>query len=134
MPKRDTSNPGTTLKAPSGNPKSPARIAEKDVKRRDLEMIKIIVYIHSKGLWLSDLRLDQWLVDADLNARLSDLTALGFDGQPDLVMAGKLAQGMEAASHCLRLDPQANDTVTSDLFTLGSTLYELLAGRTSYEG
>ncbi|KAF2254642.1 hypothetical protein BU26DRAFT_392011, partial [Trematosphaeria pertusa] len=42
--------------------------------------------------------------------------------------------GLEILSHCLPRDPEADNTVESDLFALGSTLYELLAGQTPYEG
>ncbi|KAF1967671.1 hypothetical protein BU23DRAFT_559154 [Bimuria novae-zelandiae CBS 107.79] len=82
----------------------------------------------------SDFRLDQWLVDANLNARLSDFNASGFDDQPDLGLKGKPAQGLEILSHYLPRDPEADNTVESDLFAMGSTLYELLAGQTPYEG
>ena len=69
-----------------------------------------------------------------MNARLSDFNASGFDDQPDLGLKGKPAQGLEVISHYLPRDPQADNTVGSDLFALGSTLYELLAGQTPYEG
>jgi len=93
-----------------------------------------VVYIHSKGVRHSDFRLDQWLVDADLNARLNGFNASGFDDQPDLGLKGKPAQGLEVISHYLPRDPEADNTAGSDLFALGSTLYELLAVQAPYEG
>ncbi|KAF2807828.1 kinase-like protein [Mytilinidion resinicola] len=111
-----------------------ANITESDLKRWAHQMIKSVEYIHSKGVRHSDFRLDQWLVDAGLNTRLSDFNASGFDDQPDLGLKGTRAQGFEIPSHCLPRDLEADNTVESDLFALGSTLYELVAGHTPYEG
>jgi serine/threonine protein kinase len=97
-------------------------------------MIESVVYIHSKGVRHSDLRLEQWLVDLNFNVRLSDFNAAGFDDQPDLGMKGRPAQGLEVASHCLPRDLEADNTVISDLFALGSTLYELLTREVPFEG
>lgn len=120
---------------PTGNlkeyvDKNRASITEMDLKRWAYQMIQSVAYIHSKRVRHSDLRLDQWLVDAGLNARLSDFNASGFDDQPDLGSA----QGLESPSHYLPRDPQADNTVESDLFALDSTIYELVANRKPYEG
>ncbi|KAF1961763.1 kinase-like protein [Byssothecium circinans] len=109
-------------------------ITETDLKRWAYQMVGSVAYIHSKGVRHSDFRLDQWLVDADLNVRLTDFNASGFDDQPDLGLKGKPAQGLEISSHFLPRDPEADNTVESDLFALGSTLYELLAGQRPYNG
>jgi len=109
-------------------------ITETDLKRWAYQMVESVVYIHFKGVRHSDFRLDQWLVDADLNALLSDFNASGFDDQPDLGIKGKPAQGLEVPSHYLPRDPEADNTVESDLFALGSALYELLVGQIPYEG
>ncbi|KAF2452444.1 kinase-like domain-containing protein [Lineolata rhizophorae] len=124
---------------PNGNLKEYIRehwasITETNLKRWTYQMIRSVAYIHSKGVRHSDLRLDQWLLDACLNARLSDFNASGFDNQPDLGLKGRPAQGLEAPSHCLPRDAGADNTVKSDLFALGSSLYELVAGQTPYEG
>lgn len=97
-------------------------------------MVESIEYIHSKGVRHSDIRLDQWLVDARLNARLTDFNASGFDDQPDLGLKGRRAQGLECPSHCLPRDPEADNTVESDIFALGSTFYELVTGHKPYDG
>lgn len=124
---------------PNGNLKeyvdrNRASTTETDLKRWAHQMIQSVAYIHSKRVRHSDLRLDQWLVDAGLNARLSDFNASGYDDQPDLGLKGRPAQGLESPSHYLPRDPGADNTVESDLFALGSTLYELVAGRKPYEG
>ncbi|KAL1985996.1 hypothetical protein VTN96DRAFT_7131 [Rasamsonia emersonii] len=110
-----------------------ASIIEADLKRWAYQMIESIAYIHSKGVRHSDIRLDQWLVDAGLNARLSDFNASGFDPQPDLGLEARPALGVESPSHYLPRDPEADNTVESDLFALGSSLYELVAGQSPYE-
>ncbi|OAL56910.1 hypothetical protein IQ07DRAFT_582198 [Pyrenochaeta sp. DS3sAY3a] len=55
-----------------------------DLKRWSYQIIKCLAYNYLKGVRHSDLRLEQWLVDVDLNARLSDFNAAGFDDQSDL--------------------------------------------------
>ncbi|KAF2176869.1 kinase-like protein [Zopfia rhizophila CBS 207.26] len=111
-----------------------SNITEGDLKRWANQMIESVAYIHSKGVRHSDFRLDQWLVDASLNARLSDFDAAGFDNQPNFGLKARWALGLEVPSHYLPRDPEKNNTVESDLFALGSSLYELMAGRTPYNG
>jgi serine/threonine protein kinase len=84
------------------------------------------VEIHRKCVVHSDLALRQFLLDANDNARLSDFAASGYPGQ--------CALGMECASHYLPRDPDLPNTVESDLFALGSVLYEVMAGETPYHG
>lgn len=40
--------------------------------------------------------------------------------------------GLESPSHFLPRDPEADSTVETDLFALGSCLYELVVGRKPY--
>ncbi|KAM5470334.1 hypothetical protein MferCBS49748_002507 [Microsporum ferrugineum] len=81
----------------------------------------------------SQQRFHQWLLDGTFTARISDFNASGFDPQPGLGLDGKPALGLEKPSHYLPRDPKADSTVQSDLFALGSSLYELMAGRSPYE-
>jgi serine/threonine protein kinase len=110
-----------------------ATMTKINLKHWASQMIESVAYIHAKGVRHSDLRLDQWLVDADLNARLSDFNASGYDDQPDLGLKGRPTLGFEIASHFLPRDPDADNTVESDLFALGSALYELVTGQKPYE-
>lgn len=124
---------------PNGNLKAylianRANTTTTDLRRWAAQMVESIEYIHSKGVRHSDLRLDQWLVDAGLNARLSDFNASGFDAQPNLGLDGRPAQGLESPSYYLPRDPELDSTVQSDLFALGSALYELVVGQQPYEG
>ncbi|GAD99747.1 conserved hypothetical protein [Paecilomyces variotii No. 5] len=123
---------------PNGNLKryvdsNRAQITEADLKRWAHQMIESVAYIHSKGIIHSDIRLDQWLLDDAFNARICDFNASGFDAQPDLGLEMRRPGGLESSSHFLPRDPDTDNTVQTDLFALGSSLYELVAGRRPYE-
>ena len=87
-----------------------------------------MVFIHSKGIIHSDLAARQFLVDGSLHVRLSDFGFSSF-GDGDVL-------GFENPSHHLPRDVDGNmpSTVRSDLFALGSTLFEIITGKPPYEG
>jgi serine/threonine protein kinase len=88
------------------------------------QIIEAIVLIHKHNVIHSDLALRQYLLDDHLDARLSDFGASAFPGHN--------AFGFENTSHCLPRDFNQPNTVQSDLFALGSTLYELGTGKDPY--
>jgi serine/threonine protein kinase len=88
------------------------------------QIIKAVVVIYRKDVVYSDLTLHQFLLDSKDNAQLSDFGASGYPGQRTL--------GIEGSSHYLPRDPDLPNTVESDLFTLGSVLYKVIAGETLY--
>ncbi|EHY60289.1 hypothetical protein HRR83_000052 [Exophiala dermatitidis] len=88
------------------------------------QMIEALAVIHAKGVIHSDLKLEQYLLDNDMNARLSDFNAASCPGRPAL--------GYEKATHFLPRPPEEDNTVRTDLFALGSTLYELAYGNFPY--
>lgn len=88
------------------------------------QMIEAVQYIHRRGVIHSDLALRQYLLDDKYDARLSDFASSSY-GQHQ-------ALGMENASHYLPRDPEEPNTIQSDIFALGSTLYELMEGRAPY--
>ena len=110
------------------------KISDADSKRWARQMIEGVDYIHNMGVRHSDLRLDQWLLDPAMNARLTDFNGSGFDGDPSLGIVGSKAIGIEETSHFLPRDPEPDNTTKSDLFALGSSLYELVAGHRPYQG
>ena len=98
------------------------------------QLVESVEYVHRKGVRHSDLRLDQWLLDDDMCPRLADFHGSGFDGEPALGLAYTPATKFESASHCQPRDFEQDNTVTSDLFALGSSLYELMTDYPPYEG
>lgn len=86
------------------------------------------------GVRHSDFRLEQWLLDETFDARLSDFNASGYDRNTEIGLEGSEAIGAENASHFMPRDHAHDNTVESDLFALGSTLYELITGKEPYEG
>ena len=99
------------------------------------QLVESVAYIHGKGVRHADLRLDQWLLDDKLCPRLSDFNGSGFDRQPTLGLDSTPATNIEPASHCLPRDfeQDKDSTVKSDLFALGSSLYQLMTDSLPYE-
>ncbi len=97
------------------------------------QIVESAEYIHIKGVRHSDFRLEQWLLDETLDARLSDFNASGYDRNVEIGLEGSEALGAEDASHFMPRDPAHDNTVESDLFALGSTLYELITGKEPYD-
>jgi serine/threonine protein kinase len=94
------------------------------------QMIEAVGYLHVKGVRHSDIKLSQWLVGSDLNAYLSDFNGCGYDAQPLVGISSMKALSHESPSHFMPRDPSDDNTVKSDLFALGSALYELERGST----
>jgi len=113
---------------------SPTTITSTDRTNWARQMIEGVAELHRNGVRHSDIRLDQWLVDDDRNARLSDFNASGFDANERLGLARTKALGLESMSHFMPRDPLEDSTVRSDLFALGSALYELEVGGTPFAG
>jgi serine/threonine protein kinase len=103
-------------------------------KRWARQIVESAEYIHTMSVRHSDFRLEQWLLDETLNARLSDFNASGYDRNVEIGLEGSKAIGAENANHFMPRDHALDNTVESDLFALGSTLYELITGKAPYEG
>ncbi|KAJ6070564.1 hypothetical protein N7467_011883 [Penicillium canescens] len=88
------------------------------------QILEAVVVIHSFGVIHSDLALRQFFVDDNLDLRLGDFNSSQCAGHPAL--------GYEKASHCLPRDYELPNTESTDIFALGSTLYELVAGKAPY--
>lgn len=92
------------------------------------EATEAVVFIHSKGVIHSDLAARQFLLDANLHAQISDFGFSSFNDGDVL--------GFENSSHQMPrdIDGEMASTTLSDLFALGSTLYEVMTGKSPYEG
>ncbi|PYI36317.1 kinase-like protein [Aspergillus indologenus CBS 114.80] len=90
------------------------------------QAIEAVIYIHRMNVIHSDLSARQFLVSRSGNLRLSDFGGSSLDGAEAIVM--------ENATHFLPRDEDSPNTVQSDLFALGSTIYEILVGRKPYDG
>lgn len=90
------------------------------------QAIKAVAFIHKKDVIHSDLSARQFLMDKKYNIRLSDFGGSSLQGSEAIVM--------ENASHFLPRDEDSPNSVQSDLFALGSTIYEILLGKKPYEG
>ncbi|KAJ5139001.1 uncharacterized protein N7515_003849 [Penicillium bovifimosum] len=88
------------------------------------QIIEAVVAIHQYGVIHSDLVLRQFFVDDGLNLHLGDFTASQYPGHPAL--------GYEQATHCLPRDTEEPNTMMSDIFALGSTLFELVTGKVPF--
>ena len=88
------------------------------------QIIEAVIVIHSFGVIHSDLALRQFFVDNNFDLRLGDFNSSQCPGYPAL--------GYEKASHCLPRDYELPNSEASDIFALGSTLYELVSGMAPY--
>ena len=86
------------------------------------------MFVHSKGIIHSDLAAHQFLLDSTLYVKLSDF---GFSSFSD----GDVLS-FENPSHHLPRDIDGNmpSTFWSNLFAVGSTLYEVMTGKRPYKG
>ena len=100
--------------------KNKKTVSDELLARWSRQIIKAVARIHGLGIIHADLALRQYLLDDSLNARLSDFCGSGYPGQRALAIEGY--------SHCLPRDFDQPSTIGSDLFALGSTLYELWFG------
>ncbi|KAK7402902.1 hypothetical protein QQX98_011352, partial [Neonectria punicea] len=101
------------------------RIPHSQLKTWARQLIESVAYIHSKGVRHAELRLDQRLLDEDLQPRLADFNGSGFDIQPDFGLDSTRATSNESTSHYLPRDENEDSTVKSNLFALGSSICEL---------
>ncbi|KAI9747142.1 MAG: hypothetical protein M4579_007518, partial [Chaenotheca gracillima] len=88
------------------------------------ESTEAVAFIHSKGVIHSDLAARQLLLDADLHVKLCDFGFSAFEGTEEI--------GFENYRHWLPRD-SVSSSVKSDLFALGSTIYEIVAGEEPYK-
>lgn len=89
------------------------------------QAVEAVVFAHEKDVIHSDLSARQFLVDRRCNLRLSDFGGSSLRGSDAIVM--------ETATHFLPRDEDKPNTIQSDIFALGSTIYEIIVGEKPYE-
>ncbi|KAI7286929.1 hypothetical protein KC345_g917 [Hortaea werneckii] len=92
------------------------------------QMIEGVQFIHSKGVRHSDIRLSQWLLGSRMNARLRDFNSSGFGECHALGIPSQKALEVEDARRFMPRDCCEDNSVRSDLFALGTALYEIECG------
>jgi len=89
------------------------------------QAIEAVAFIHQKNVIHSDLSARQFLVDDKKNIRLSDFGGSSLHGSDAMVIEG--------ATHYMPRREGEPNSVQSDIFALGSTIYEILVGKMPYE-
>jgi len=89
------------------------------------QTIEAVAFIHQKNIIHSDLSARQFLVDEKKNIRLSDFGGSSLHGSDAMVIEGP--------THYMPRGEREPNSVQSDIFALGSTLYEILVGKMPYE-
>ncbi|KAF5024500.1 hypothetical protein F66182_3440 [Fusarium sp. NRRL 66182] len=83
-----------------------------------------IAFLHSHGILHSDISCNNIFLDEHLNALVGDFGGSSLDGEEN--------SSWYEIGHC---HPDAEDsTVTSEIFALGSTYFEMLSGQKPFEG
>ncbi|KAJ9215473.1 hypothetical protein DTO166G4_2843 [Paecilomyces variotii] len=90
------------------------------------QVVEAVHYIHEEGVVHSDLSARQFLLDEKMNVHLSDFCGSSLNGSKALVI--------ENPSHYLPRGQMLPSTKKSDIFALGSTLYEIMTNQTPYQG
>ena len=83
-----------------------------------------VAYVHSKSVIHGDIAARRFLLDEQLNVKLCGFTYASFVGEKGLII--------RSYRHFLPRDNMAPNTVKSDLFALGCTLYEIIKGKEPY--
>jgi Tfp pilus assembly protein PilF len=110
-----------------------------DARERLLELVELVARVadalahaHAHGVVHRDVKPGNILVRDDGRAVLTDFGLAHVDDLPSLTNSGDFA----GTPHYVSPEQAAGGTVDarSDVFSLGATLYELLAGRRPFEG
>lgn len=88
-----------------------------DVVRWAMQTTQALQRIHSRGVMQVEIGAHNILLDWDENAKLSDFAGSSLDGSKPMVFPNAQSEHLDM--------PTASPSVQSELFALGSTLYEI---------
>ncbi|KAJ5179815.1 PQ loop repeat protein [Penicillium capsulatum] len=91
--------------------------------RKFQQIIEAVAVVQYKVIH-SDLALRQFFIDDEFNLHLGDFNSSRYPGHP--------APGYEKATHCLPRGYEQPNSIISDLFAMGSTLFELVTGHVPF--
>ncbi|KFY07756.1 hypothetical protein V492_06856 [Pseudogymnoascus sp. VKM F-4246] len=80
--------------------------------------------LHENGVWHCDVRTTNFLLDDDLRLKIIDFEGSSLDGCEPL--------SLEMTRYLLPRDPREPSTAATELFALGSTIYEIMTGKEPY--
>ncbi|KAF1951039.1 kinase-like protein [Byssothecium circinans] len=96
----------------------------KDVLRWALQLTEALSYVHSQGVLQVDIGAHNALLDWDENVKLSDFAGSSIDGSTPTVLPSRKSQNPNL--------PEDEPSVQSEVFALGSMLYEVETTRQPY--
>lgn len=92
-----------------------------------VEATEAVVLLHSHGIIHADIKPENMLLDDHLGLRIIDMSGASIDGKPPLSLESTrffLPRSMQDEMPC---------STTTDLFALGSSIYQIVTGRQPYE-
>jgi serine/threonine protein kinase len=89
-----------------------------------IDAAEAVELIHSHNIIHCDIKPENFLLDSDLRLRLIDFSGSSIDGKPSHVL--------ESTRFFLPRSWDDPCTVITDLFALGSSIYEIVTGRQPY--
>ncbi|KAH8696940.1 kinase-like domain-containing protein [Phaeosphaeriaceae sp. PMI808] len=95
-----------------------------DILRWALQLTEALSYIHSRGVLQVDIGAHNALLDWDENVKLSDFAGSSIDGSTPTVLPSRKSQNPNL--------PEDAPSVQSEIFALGSMLYEVVTTRQPY--
>jgi serine/threonine protein kinase len=94
----------------------------------------VVAYLHRQGVVHGNLKPGNVLLAANGIPRLADLRLTGGLFQGPLLVEGDATAGLAYLAPELVADPGAEPRPYTDIYGLGTVLYELLTGRAPFDG
>ncbi|OHT07676.1 CAMK family protein kinase [Tritrichomonas foetus] len=104
---------------------------EATVKEIARQVLSALEYIHSHNISHRDIKPENLLIDSLFNIKITDFGLSDFFGE-DCLMSRSCGSVLFASPECLSYEPYNGKT--TDLWSLGVTLFTLLTGSTPWHG